>query len=49
VSAIEVDHKDPELKIIKSIEGMDRTIEVRYPIDGKENTISSEGWYDDKI
>jgi hypothetical protein len=36
----EVDHKDPELKIIKRIEGLDRVTELRYTIDGKESTIT---------
>ena len=34
----EVDHKDPELKIIRSYEGLDRVIELRYTIGGKEST-----------
>jgi len=37
---IEVDHKDPEMKIIKSFEELGRVIEARYTIDGKESTIS---------
>ncbi len=37
---IEVDHKDPELKIIRSIEGTDMTLDLRYTIDGKERVIS---------
>jgi hypothetical protein len=36
----EVDHKDPELKIVRSYEEMDRVTELRYTIDGKESTIS---------
>jgi hypothetical protein len=36
----EIDHKDPELKIIKSYEGLDRVIELRYTIGGKESTIT---------
>jgi hypothetical protein len=38
----EIDHKDPELKIIRGYEGLDRVIEVRYTIDGKERTITVE-------
>ena len=36
----EVDHKDPELKIIRSFEGLDRGREARYTIDGKESAIT---------
>jgi hypothetical protein len=36
----EVDHKDPELKIIRRYEGFDRVTELRYTIDGKETTIT---------
>jgi hypothetical protein len=36
----EIDHKDPELKISRGYEGMDRVYELRYTIDGKEITIS---------
>jgi hypothetical protein len=36
----EVDHKDPELKIIRSFEELARVIELRYTIDGKESTIT---------
>jgi len=36
---IEVDHKDPELKIIKSFEELNLMAEVRFTIDGKERTI----------
>jgi hypothetical protein len=39
----EVDHKDPELKIIRSYQGLDRVTEVRYTIDGKESTITEPG------
>jgi len=34
----EVDHKDPELKIIRSFEELDRVIELRWTIGGKEST-----------
>jgi hypothetical protein len=34
----EVDHKDPELKVIRSYEGLDRVIELRWTTDGKEST-----------
>jgi len=34
----EVDHKDPELKITRSFEGLDRVIELRWTTDGKEST-----------
>jgi hypothetical protein len=34
----EVDHKDTELKIRRSFEELDRVIELRYTIDGKEST-----------
>src|SRR5262245_12273888 len=37
---IEVDHKDPELKIIRSFEAMGRVIEGRLTINGKESTIT---------
>jgi hypothetical protein len=37
---IEIDHKDSELKIIRSFEGMDRGREARYTIDGKESAIT---------
>jgi len=37
---IEVDHKDPEMKIIRSVEALGRVIELRYTIDGKESTIT---------
>lgn len=33
---IEIDHKDPELKMIRSIEGTDRIAELRYTIGGEE-------------
>jgi len=36
---IEIDHKDPELKMIRSIEGTDKTVELRYTIDGKERAM----------
>jgi hypothetical protein len=36
----EVDHKDPELKIIRSFEELPRVIEMRFTIDGKEGTIT---------
>ena len=36
----EVDHKDPELKIIRSFEGLDRVIELRLTIDGKESALT---------
>jgi hypothetical protein len=38
----EIDHKDPEFKIIRSYEGLDRVIELRFTIDGKESTITVE-------
>jgi hypothetical protein len=38
----EVNHKDPELKIIRSYEGLDRVIELRWTIDGKESTSTVE-------
>ena len=37
---LEVDHKDPEMKIIKSFEALGRVIEGRYTINGKESTIT---------
>jgi hypothetical protein len=37
---IEVDHKDPELKIIKRFEGLGSVIELRYTIDGKESAFT---------
>jgi hypothetical protein len=37
---IEVDHKDPELKVIRSFEGLGRVIEGSLTIDGKERTIT---------
>jgi hypothetical protein len=36
----EVDHKDQELKIIRSFEERPGVIELRYTIDGKEGTIT---------
>jgi hypothetical protein len=36
----EVDHKDPELKIIRSFDGQDSGREMRYTIDGKESVIT---------
>jgi hypothetical protein len=36
----EVDHKDPEMKIIRSFEERPGVIELRYTIDGKEGTIT---------
>jgi hypothetical protein len=38
----EVDHKDPEMKIIRSYEEMSRVIELRWTIDGKERPITVE-------
>lgn len=37
---IEIDHKDPELKLIRSFEVLHRVIELRCTIDGKESTIT---------
>ncbi len=34
----EVDHKDPELKLIRSFEELPRVIELRWTTDGKEST-----------
>lgn len=39
---IEVDHKDPEMKIIRSLEEMGRVIELRITIDGKERAVTVE-------
>jgi hypothetical protein len=36
----EVDHKDPELKLVRSFEELPRVIELRWTIDGKESTIT---------
>jgi hypothetical protein len=36
----EVDHKDSELKIIRSFEERPRVIELRFTIDGKEGTVT---------
>jgi hypothetical protein len=40
VETREVDHKDPELKIIRSFDGQDGGREMRYTIDGKESVIT---------
>src|SRR5262245_18707734 len=44
----EVDHKDPELKLIRSFEERPGVIEVRCAIDGKEGTITESNGYTGK-
>jgi hypothetical protein len=38
---IEIDHKDPELKMIRSLEETGMTLDIRLTIDGKERVISA--------